>query len=138
MTFIIMFGYSAIYFPNVDLLGKDLIVCTLIWQALLYVFYILNFTIFDIKVFMPKQSKKNDANDKESNSLDDDNTANINMGILLNVLLCEIVVFSSICTTYIISLYECGQDKSVIVCYTTWGKHPANIGVGVTVLLIVK
>jgi len=131
-----MFGYSAIYFPDVDLLGKDLIVCALIWQAVLYVFYILNFTIFDIKVFMPKQSKINDANDKETNSLDDENPTNINMGILLNVLMCEMVVFFSFCTTYIISLYECGQSKSVILCYTTWGKHPANIGVGVTILLI--
>ena len=46
------------------------------------------------------------------------------------------VIFFSLCTTYIISLYECGQGKSVIICYTTWGKHPANIGVGVTILLI--
>ena len=131
-----MFGYSAIYFPNTDLLGKDLIVCALIWQAVLYVFYILNFTVFDVKVFMPKQSKISDANDKETNGSDEDNPTNINMGILLNVLLCEMVVFSSFCTTYIISLYECGQDNSAVLCYTTWGKHPANIGIGVTILLV--
>jgi len=136
MTFIIIFCYSAIYFPNVDLLSKDLIVCTLIWQAVLYVFYILNFTVFDIKVFMPKQSKISDANDKEANGSDEDNPANINMGILLNVLLCEMVVFSSLCTTYIISLYECGQNNSAVLCYTTWGKHPANTGIGVTILLV--
>jgi len=136
MTFIIIFAYSAIYFPNIDLLSKDLIVCTLIWQAVLYIFYILNFTIFDIKAFMPQQSKVNGANDKENISLDEDIPTNINMGILLNVLLCEMVIFFSLCTTYIISLYECEQGKSVIICYTTWGKHPANIGVGVTILLI--
>jgi len=136
MTFIIMFGYSAIYFPNVDLLGKDLIVCALIWQAVLYVFYILNFTVFDIKVFMPKQSKISDANDKETNGSDEDNPANITMGILLNVLLCEMVVFSSLCTTYIISLYECAQENSAVLCYTTWGKHPANTGIGITILRV--
>jgi len=136
MTFVIIFSYSAIYFPNVDLLSKDLIVCALLWQAVLYVFYILNFAIFDIRVFMPKHRKISDANDQETSSVDEDAPTNINMGILLNVLLCEMVVFSALCSTYIISLYECGEDKSVVLCYTTWGKHPANIGVGIMTLLV--
>ena len=137
MPFIIIFCYSAIYFPTVDLLSKDLIVCALIWQAVLYVFYILNFTIFDVKVFIPQETERKDASDKDSINSDSINPVNMNMGILLNVLLCEIVVFTSICMTYIITLYGFGHENhSTVVCYTTWGKHPANIGVGVAILLI--
>jgi hypothetical protein len=99
----------------------------------LYIFYILNFTIFNIKVFLPPETELKDASDKDSI-----NPVNMNMGILLNILLCEIVVFISICITYIITLHACGTENrgNVVVCYTTWGKHPANIGVGVAILLI--
>jgi len=58
------------------------------------------------------------------------------MGILLNILSCEIVVFASICTVWILSLVECGQNNQSILCYSTWGKHPVNIGVGTATLLV--
>jgi hypothetical protein len=97
----------------------------------------LNFVIFDIKVFIPRETEHKDPSDNDTTKPDNSPAINMNMGILLNVLLCEIVVFTSMCLTYIISLYECGHGHTnVVLCYTTWGKHPANIGVGVAILLI--
>ena len=140
INFIIIFGYSSMYFPQVDLLCKDLIVCMLIWQAAIYVFYIVNFVIFDITVFVTPELDKTENDSKVD--LDDGTNKtkktylNMNTGILLNVLLCEIIILISVCSIWIISLYECGQDSGSVMCYTTWGKHPANFGIGATILLI--
>ena len=140
VNFIIIFGYSSLYFPQVDLLSKDLIVCMLIWQAAIYIFYIVNFVIFDINVFLTPEMNKND-NIATTESMDENNSktkppVNINTGILLNILLCEIIILISLCSVWIVSLYECGQDTGSVMCYTTWGKHPANFGIGATILLI--
>jgi len=141
LQFVLMFCYSLVFFPDTDLLAKDLVVCGLIWQSILFVFYLVNFIAFDVENYnTPKSNTPKNKDDEEDT--DDDAPApdsigpNIFVGILLNVVSCEVVVFAAFCTVWAVSLFECTQSNRSILCYTTWGKHPANVGVAGAILLI--
>jgi hypothetical protein len=135
-----VFLYSLVFFSDTDLLCKDLVLCGLIWQGVIFIFYIVNFVIFDIKSYgSSKQAQSNKTGDEvgsDNSTKKEERLLNVNMGILLNILACEIVLFASICTVWIIALVECGRDNQSILCYSTWGKHPVNIGIGTATLLV--
>ena len=136
LQFVLVYCYSLVFFPETDLLAKDLVVCGLMWQAILFVFYMLNFVAFDVEKYT-KSKKKDDSESGDEHAKEPENTGpNIYIGILLNVVCCEVIVFASFCTVWIVSLVECTQSSRSVLCYTTWGKHPANVGVAGAVLLV--
>lgn len=137
LQFVLVFFYSLVFFPETDLLAKDLLVCGLMWQSILFVFYMLNFVAFDIEKYTKTKKKHDDDESSDEQSKEPrSNGPNIHVGVLLNIVCCEVVVFASFCTVWIVSLFECTQGNRSVLCYTTWGKHPANVGVAGAILLV--
>jgi len=65
LQYILVFLYSLEIFSDTDLLCKDLVLCGLIWQGIVFIFYIVNFVMFDIKIYGPsKQVQSNKSGDE--------------------------------------------------------------------------
>ena len=59
LQYILVFLYSLEIFSDTDLLCKDLVLCGLIWQGIVFIFYIVNFVICLTSKYTDLRNKSN-------------------------------------------------------------------------------